>query len=79
MEEELANAGINPLENQVPPQGNKVPPQDQALLIPQPMTARKKRLEFVTSDECMSTQVLAVAIQAQAMAVPANRDVESRV
>ena len=60
VEEDLANAGVPPLENQAPPQDNQVPPKHQAPVIPSPMTDREIRSAFVTLAQAMTTQVQAV-------------------
>ena len=60
MEEDLANAGVPPLENHVPPQGNQVLPHDQDQIIPPPITDGNITSAFVTLAQAMT-------IKAQAM------------
>lgn len=48
MEENLANVGVPPQGNHASPQDNKVPPQEQALVISSPMSYGEIRSTFLT-------------------------------
>ena len=56
VEEYLANAGVPAQENQAPPQGNQVPLQYQAPVIPPPMTDGEIRSENLSLAQAMTTQ-----------------------
>ncbi|TMW96361.1 hypothetical protein EJD97_007489 [Solanum chilense] len=85
VEEEIANTGDHPQENQAPPQENQAPPQeqvplgDQAPVIPQSMMDGDIRSTFVTLDQAMTTQALDIATQAQIMTAKSNWEVRPRV
>ena len=55
VEEDMANAEVPPLDNQAPQQGNQVPPQDQAPIIPQPMTDGEVNLEVHNHAQVVAT------------------------
>ena len=52
-----------------------MPPQNQAPVIPPPMTDGDIRSIFVTLDQAMTTQAQAVVTQSQAMMSQANKEV----
>ena len=56
-----------------------MPPKDQALVIPLPMTDGEIRSACVTLAQAMTTQAQAVSTQAQAMVTETNRNVGPRV
>ena len=78
VKEEIANTGDHPQDNQAPPQENQAPPQeqvplgDQAPVVPPSMMDGEIRSDFVTLDQAMTTQALAVATKAQVMTAKSN-------
>lgn len=71
--------GSSSLENQVPPRGNQVPPQVQALFIPTFMRDEEIRSGFFTLAQVMTTEAQAVASKSHAMMAEVNQEVGHRV
>ena len=66
VQEEIANVGAPPQDNQVPPQGNNAPPQEQvpldgqASINPPAMTDGEIRSAFLSLAQFMTTQAQAI-------------------
>ena len=56
MEEYLSNVGVPYHGYEVPPQEKQLPPQEQALVIPPPMTHGEIRSSFVTLAQEITTK-----------------------
>ena len=72
VEEEIANAGVPPLDNQVSPQ-EQAPLGDQALVNPPFMTEGDIWTTFINFLNPMNTQAQAVSTQAQVVMAQANQ------
>ncbi|TMW89578.1 hypothetical protein EJD97_016964 [Solanum chilense] len=79
VQEGLANMGVHPKDNELPLQGNQVPPRDQAPVITPPMTDEEIRSGFFTLAQAINTQALVVAFHAQSMTTKTNPEAGPRV
>ena len=77
LEEEVANAGAPPHNEEVPPYEEDANV-EQAPANPPPMTKAEMRSILAQMDQSMTTQAQAAKVQAQAVTAQANQDVAPR-
>ena len=75
-EEEIANAGVPPHDEQVPPLEEDANV-EQAPANPSSMTEAEMRDILYQISQAMNTQAQSVTVQAQSMTAQANRDIAS--